>query len=79
MLFKNTDLSPEAKNLVDRKEELKELLKPSGSRSREMRIKYTQELSQVKKQLAKLKISPPQNGEVRKPETSSVSVSSKRF
>jgi hypothetical protein len=79
MLFKNTALSPEAQALVDRKERLKEILKPTGPKDRDYRKKCQAELKEVKKKLAKLTTNPPQNGKVRKPETSAVTVSSNRF
>ncbi len=59
MLFKNADLSPEAQTLVDRKEQLKEILKPTGPKDRGYRKKCEAELKEVKKKLAKLKN--PQN------------------
>ena len=55
MLLKNSILSPDLQELVDRKESLKKQLRPDGVKDRTVRIALRQELSQVKKKIAKMK------------------------
>ena len=55
MLLKNSILSPELQELVDRKETIKQNLKPDGVKDPGTRVSLRQELTQVKKKIAKMK------------------------